>query len=56
MALNWLVYDQSKWRLEENDPLSNAEIVERFVLALLYYETYGEEWFKSFGFMTGEHI
>ena len=56
MALDWLVDDQSKWRLEEKDFLSNAEIVERFVLALLYYETYGNEWSESFKFMTGKHI
>ena len=56
MALNWLVDDQSEWRLEEKVRLPNAEIINHFVLALLYFETHGEEWFKSFEFMTKEHV
>lgn len=55
MALNWLVDDQSKW-LEEKEPLSNAEVVERFVLALLYLETRGGDWRERLEFMTEEHI
>mmetsp|Transcript_25138 Transcript_25138/g.52562 ORF Transcript_25138/g.52562 Transcript_25138/m.52562 type:complete len:1211 (-) Transcript_25138:78-3710(-) len=54
-ALNWLVDDQSAWR-EEKEALPNAEIAERYALALLYYETRGEEWFKPFEFLTKEHV
>ena len=55
MALNWLVDDQSKW-LEEKEPLSSVEIVERFVLALLHFETGGDDWREPFKFRTEEHI
>jgi len=54
-ALNWLVDDQSAWR-EEKEALPNAEIAERYALALLYYETGGEAWFKPFEFLTKEHV
>lgn len=54
-ALGWLVSDLSRPRNEE-EALSEAEIVERFVLALLYFETFGAEWFNSFDFMTEEHV
>ncbi|KAL7534805.1 hypothetical protein ACHAXR_006087 [Thalassiosira sp. AJA248-18] len=55
MALNWLVDDQSKWR-EKKEPLSNVEIVERFVLALLYFETDGGDWSETLKFLTEEHV
>ena len=54
-ALDWLVNDQLERQSDGHLSLTNAEIVERFVLALIYLETYGEDWSNSFEFMTKEH-
>lgn len=54
-ALDWLVNDQLERQSDGHLSLTNAEIVERFVLALFYLETSGDNWSNSFEFMTKEH-
>ncbi|KAL9189705.1 hypothetical protein ACHAXT_009380 [Thalassiosira profunda] len=54
-ALQWLVDDQTAW-LQEKRPLPDAELVERFVVALIYFETYGDDWNQKLFFLTDEHI
>jgi hypothetical protein len=39
-----------------NKAYSSDEIVERFILALLYYETDGPNWQESSNFLSTDHV
>jgi len=69
IALDWLANDMASrsQSLPPNDdgtsspqplvqPLSDNEILERYVLALLYLETNGESWFDAFEFNSEGHV
>jgi hypothetical protein len=49
-ALNWLVYDDPANLDFELVP--SDELLERFVVSLLYFSTGGETWNDSFGFLS----
>jgi hypothetical protein len=59
IALHWLANDiQSSQALNKspNFIYSDVEICERFTMALLYYDTRGDEWFDSFQFLSPDHV
>ncbi len=69
IALDWLANDiasRSQSNTPNDDgisnpqpliqPLSDNEILERYVLALLYLETNGESWFDAFEFNSEGHV
>jgi hypothetical protein len=51
-ALNWLAYDDPA-NLDFEHDLHPDELLERFVMALLYFSMGGENWHDSFGFLSG---
>eukprot|EP00956_Cyclotella_meneghiniana_P023644 scaffold46467_cov23-Cyclotella_meneghiniana.AAC.2 len=60
MALDWLAGDiksvQTVNSRSTNATYSNIEIFERFTMALLYYETRGNDWSDSCQFLSSDHI
>jgi len=60
-AFSWLTADLSAQgevaiSTVTNRPYSADEIVERFILALLYYETDGPNWQESSNFLSTDHV
>jgi hypothetical protein len=59
IALDWLAEDLQASRSLNGSSYftySDAEIYERFTMALLYYDTRGDGWFDSFQFLTPDHV
>lgn len=51
-ALQWLAYQDP----EQMSPKQGNRLIQRYVLAVLYYSTGGEEsWLDSMNFLSGEH-
>jgi hypothetical protein len=53
-ALNWLADDDQAYL--DFELVSTDELLERFIMALLYFSMGGENWYDSFGFLLGSPV
>eukprot|EP00956_Cyclotella_meneghiniana_P024086 scaffold48025_cov51-Cyclotella_meneghiniana.AAC.1 len=59
IALDWLVQDLKSAQTVSrttNSNYSQIEIFERFTMALIYYETRGDNWDNRYNFLSSDHI
>jgi hypothetical protein len=55
-TLNWLVYDDPGNLDSDFDLVPPGVLLERFLMALLYFSTAGETWDNSFGFLSASSV